>query len=403
MAKKYTSVVGIDIGSQTIKVAEVRLSGRQPTITALGMVPTPPGSVDHIGMHDPEAIGAAVKQACVSGGVTVGDVVISMAGQGSVLVRTLEVANMTEGELKQHMEWEITRNIPFAESTVESDFAAFPPEPAAQNIDVVMAIATQSAVADIAVMTKKIGKKIAAVDVEPLAVARAIETNYEEVVHNKNVCFIEMGAKTTAINIYRGGKLLMPRQVPMGGEMFTKAIADSLGVSFEDAERLKVEKGEIPLTAASAPATGMAFNPFDPTASTQQFAPYNPFADPADATMAAGAPVEPEPPAPAPVVVQDSEATRIYNAMAPVIDEFASEIRRSLDYFRSKGGTVEMILMAGGGSKMKGMEAFLESVTGLNVQVFDPLRGVTLALRKPDPTLTDQYRLKIFANDALTG
>jgi type IV pilus assembly protein PilM len=255
-----------------------------------------------------------------------------------------------------------------------------------------MAIATQSAVADIAVMTKKIGKKIAAVDVEPLAVARAIETNYEEVVHNKNVCFIEMGAKTTAINIYRGGKLLMPRQVPMGGEMFTKAIADSLGVSFEDAERLKVEKGEIPLTAASAPATGMAFNPFDPTASTQQFAPYNPFADPADATMAAGAPVEPEPPAPAPVVVQDSEATRIYNAMAPVIDEFASEIRRSLDYFRSKGGTVEMILMAGGGSKMKGMEAFLESVTGLNVQVFDPLRGVTLALRKPDPTLTDQYR-----------
>jgi len=44
------------------------------------------------------------------------------------------------------------------------------------------------------------------------------------------------GHKTTSINIYRNGKLLMPRQIPIGGEMFTRAIADGLGISMAEAE-----------------------------------------------------------------------------------------------------------------------------------------------------------------------
>jgi len=160
MAKKYNSILGVDIGSQTIKIAEVRLQGRQPSVTALGMAQTPEGAVDHIGVHDSESVGQVLKQLCASSGVSVGDVVVSMAGQGSVLVRTLEVPNMNESELKQHMDWEITRNIPFAESTVVSDFKAFPPESAAaQNMDVVMAISPQSAVDLIVDMVKKAGKK----------------------------------------------------------------------------------------------------------------------------------------------------------------------------------------------------------------------------------------------------
>lgn len=397
MAKKYNSILGVDIGSQTIKIAEVRLQGRQPAVTALGMAQTPEGAVDHIGVHDSDSVGQVLKQLCAASGVSVGDVVVSMAGQGSVLVRTLEVPNMNDSELKQHMDWEITRNIPFAESTVVSDFKAFPPETAgAQNMDVVMAIAPQSAVDLIVDLVKKAGKKTAALDVEPLGLARSLAMSYESDLQGKNVCVVEIGHKTTSINIYRDGKLLMPRQVPLGGEMFTRAIADTMNVSFEEAEHMKHTKGEVPANAAAAQPQA-TFNPFDTGGATQQFAPYNPFADASEAPAEGGestgevAPApEPEAPIPAPVEMgMSDEATRIYNAMAGILDEFTAEVRRSIDYYRSKGGEVDVIMLCGGGSKLKNLASFLETAVGLPSSMMDPLKNITMSAKKMDDSADD--------------
>jgi type IV pilus assembly protein PilM len=426
MAKKLTSVLGVDLGSQYIKIAEIRMQGRQPAITALGMAQTPPGSVDHIGVHDPASISAVLKQLCAASGVSVGDAVISVAGQGSVLVRTLEVPVMNDSELKQHMEWEITRNIPFAESTVSSDFKPFPPDAAGdQNMDVVMAIAPQSAVDGIIDLVKKAGKKPAALDVEPLGIARSLATSYQGDYAGKTICVVEVGHRTTSINIYRDGKLLMPRQVPIGGEMFTRAIADGLGISFEEAEQMKHSRARIPTGAGAAPAYAaptfgetQSFASYNPFAEANEAVPaYNPFADDAGAAteptgsmepvaepatdapaMEAEAPVEAAPitPAapmtPAPSAAMSDEDLRIYNAMAGVLDEFIAEIRRSIDYYRSKGGDVEQILVCGGASKLKGLTEFIASMIGIPAVMMDPTRNITIQAKKLDPSMLDENR-----------
>ncbi|MBS1712858.1 MAG: type IV pilus assembly protein PilM [Armatimonadetes bacterium] len=382
MAKKLSSVLGVDIGSQTIKIAEVKLQGGRPTVTALGLAQTPDGAVDHIGIHDYDSVSNVLKQLCGSAGASVGDVVISVAGQGAVLVRTLEVPAMSDAELKQHMDWEITRNIPFAESTVVSDYKAFPPAPNnPQNMDVVMAIAPQSAVDSLISLVKKSGRKPAAIDVEPLGMARTVATAYSSELAGKSVCVVDIGHKTTAINVYRDGKLLMPRQVPIGGEMMTKAIADGLGVSFDEAEHIK---SEVVVPTGPGAQSG-SYNPFD-TAATQTFTPYNPFAEPDEslgAPPAEPAAEEAVPAAPVPVA-QDVAPDRGYQAMAAVMDEFVAEVRRSVDYFRSKGGEVDMLLVCGGGAKMKGLVAFLESAIGLPAELMDPLRGLTVSAKKTD-------------------
>lgn len=389
MAKKLSSVLGVDIGSQTIKVAEVKVLGGKPTITAIGMAQTPEGSVDHIGIHDPDGVSGVLKQLCASTGVTVGDVVVSVAGQGSVLVRTLEVPAMNDAELKQHMDWEITRNIPFAESTVVSDYKAFPPEPNnSQNMDVVMAISPQSAIDSIVGLVKKSGRKPAAIDVEPLGIARTLSTSYREDYSGKSVCVVDIGHKTTAINVYKDGKLMMPRQVPIGGEMMTRSIADNLNVSFEEAQRLKETVAEVPAAAASGSG---AFNPFDTGgtgAATQSFTPYNPFADPDEALASPAAEADPVPvpaeePQAAPATTS-GDANRVYNAMAPILEEFVAEVRRSVDYYRSKGGDVDVLMLCGGGAHLKGLSEFLQTAIGLPCQEMDPLRGVSMAAKKLD-------------------
>ena len=380
MAKKLSSAVGVDVGCQSIKVAEIKLVGGQPTVTALGQAMTPEGAVDHIGIHDPEAVSHVLKELCGTSGTSVGDVVISVAGQGSVLVRTLEVPNMSDSELEQHMEWEITRNIPFGEKTVQSDYKSFPPADAAsQNMDVVMAISPQSAVDNLVTMVKKAGKKVAAIDVEPLGLARTLKLGYDSEMHGKTVCVVDLGHKTASINIYKDSQLLMPRQVPIGGEMLTRAIADGMHVSFDEAERMKTQQAEIPAGASTAAAAA-------PAQGTQSFVPYNPFGDSTEEE----APAMPVP------AESASPSNPMFNAMANVLDEFAAEVRRSIDYFRSKGGEVSTILLCGGGSKLKGLAGFLEGAVGVRTKMYEPMRGLGQSIKAPSGSV-DQAHLEEFA------
>lgn len=381
MAKKLSSVLGVDIGCHQVKVAEIKMQGKQPVVTALGMAPTPPGSADHTGIFNADAIGAAVKQAIKQSGASVGAAVVSLAGQSAVLVRTLEVPRMTPDELREHMQWEINRNIPFTESSIVSDFKAIPNgNPNATNMDVVMAIAPQSAIDAVITCVRKAGKAVAAIDVEPLGLARTLHSNYDDMA-DKTVCIVEIGHKTSSINIYKGEHLMMPRQVLLGGELFTQEIAREYGVPEEEAEAIKRDKVDLGgFTSAPAPVYGAA-EPTQFGADAGQFTAYNPFAEveedeaaPADEPMAAPMDTTPQ--------IDNSDRGRTYRAMQPLLDELVSEIRRSVDYYRSRGDDVDLLLVCGGGGKLKGLPQFLQASTDIACDAMDPMRRLNVSARK---------------------
>jgi len=386
MAKKLTSVLGIDIGSRKIKVCEIRMQGKEPSLSALGIVDTPEGAVDHQGIYNPDAVSAAVKQAMQQAGVAKTPAVITIAGNSSVLVRTLEVPKMNPADLNEHMQWEISRNIPFAESTVVSDFKPLGgDDPASQNMDVVMAMAPQSAIDTLVEVAKKAGVGIAAIDVEPLSLARSLQTSYGDEIDGRTICVVDLGAATSAINIYYGSKLIMPRQVPVGGDMLTKAIADERVVPIVEAEAIKANEFMIPEGAAQARAT--VVNPFDvPGVPTQEFQTYNPFAD--DPGAPADAPADS-----APVAMGSDD--RLFNAVAPILDDFISEIRRSVDYFQSRGGSVDKILLSGGAARIRGLVEFVSESVGVPCDAYDPTRRLNVNSKKVAPGLLDEHRQEL--------
>jgi len=418
MAKRLNSVLGIDIGSQKIKICEVKTQGREPVVTALALVDTPEGAVDHTGVYNPDAVGQALKSALSAAGASSPNAVVSISGQASVLVRTLEVPKMNPTELKEHMQWEINRNIPFAESTVVSDYKPLGgDDPNSPNMDVVMAIAPQSAIDTMIACVKKAGRTPSAIDVEPLSMARSIARSYDDELADKTICMVDMGAKTTSINIFSGTKLLMPRQIPIGGEMFTKAIADTMMVPFSEAEAEKLARCEIPESAIDAALSGT--DPFNiGSGPTSEFQPYNPFADDApvfqpeaeaavtpasnygvnpfedDAPAAEPIPVVPAvPPANnTPAITGDPEVARLYGAIAPILDEFVSEIRRSIDYFKSRGGEIDRIVLCGGGTKLKGLTTYLTKILSIPCDAYDPLRRLNVNARKALPDFIDEHR-----------
>jgi len=432
MAKKLSSVLGIDIGSSTIKIAEIKNSGREPMVTTLGIIGTPAGAVDHTGIFNPDAVGVALKKVIGDSGATVQDAVVSIAGQASVMVRTLEVPRMNEAELNEHMQWEVSRSTPFAESNVVNDFKPLrDDDPSTPNMDVVMAISPQSAVDMVVACMKRAGRKIAGIDVQPLGLARTLAICYDDIPATETVCLVDVGFKTTAINVYRAGKLLLPRQVPIGGEMFSQAIADSLTISFDEAEKMKLESGSIPegtgrsatpVSPFSSGAAAPAYNPFaDPASSpppvaeptmgtSSSFDPFSaaPPAQPADAVIpepveapadAVGqVPPTPAPPMSAPpagsmpIPQENPEAVRVYNAFSSVLSEFLEEVRRSIDFFRSRGGSIDRILISGGGAKLRGLSEYLSEALQLPCDSYDPLRRLNINVRKVAPEFIDEHR-----------
>lgn len=411
MAKKLSSVLGIDVGTQKIKIAEIKMQGREPAITALGMTDTPQGAADNTGVYDSDSIGAALKDLIANSGVSVSDCVISVSGQASVLVRTLEVPKMSASELKDHMQWEVSRSSPFAESTLVSDYGIISEgAPDDQNMEVVMAISPQSAIDTLIAVIKKAGKKPAAIDVEPLALGRSLAVSYDGEFGSETVCMVEVGHVTTWINMYKDGKLVMPRNVPIGGEMFTRALADNLMVSFDEAESLKVERVVIPESASLVGTGGGMGGGADAITS------YNPFGDDqygADPGYTAPPPEDapgvtasfeqmtgmdmpaPEPTpsaAPASMTAEEEEVTRMFNALAMPLEEFVTEIRRSIDYFRGKGGDVSRIELLGGGSKIRGLATFLEKALGIKCALYDPMRNLSLAGKRLDAQDVDRNR-----------
>jgi type IV pilus assembly protein PilM len=269
-------------------------------------------------------------------------------------------------------------------------------DPAAQ-MEVLIAVAQRDMVSGHLEALKLAGLDVVTVDVEPLAIGRALLDLSKTGLKAKTTVVINIGASGTEVGIYRDGVLRFPRTIPLGGEAFTRAVADKLSLSLDAAEDEKVERGEVLLdlveqaqedmfgSSGDAADNGIS-SPWDVDIS----APLPPslFGDAAPAAPVEAAPVEdvnpfavtPEPAVEAPLAAEPVALTAseqrvrdVFMALLPVLGEFTMELRRSVDYFRSKypTETVDHLLLCGGGANLRGFDAYLEKEIGLPSSVAD--------------------------------
>ena len=441
--------VGLDIGSQNIKIIEVKGFGKSMQVTALAIGDTPPGAIQQGIVTDAKALGAAVKQLCQRNGIRASKVVAAAAGSAGVVVRVIEVPKMTPSELNETMKWEVERHIPFPVNDVEMAYQAVDDpalsDPNAQNMEVLLAVAQRDMVAAQLSTLESAGLKAVAIDVEPLAIGRSLLNLSRDGLVNRNVVIVNMGASNTDVAVFKKGILRFPRTIPIAGDNFTRAIADTLGLSIEQAEDEKKLNGAVlmdVLAAASSsepdwmnPSPGapdpFAFNssPFadasvppplptfgvPPADSTDEMTsssvpenpfaatpnPFagtpNPFADTpnpfAENPFAVPAP-ETEPvvetvnaaPVPAPIVDDPKSIRRrqIFDALLPILSELSMEIRRSVDYFSSRypNESVDLVLVGGGSARLPDIDKFLQSELQVPTAIANPFAGISVASRQ---------------------
>jgi type IV pilus assembly protein PilM len=145
MARGATHVLGLDIGTQTIKAVELRLRGQEVTLIGRpAVIPTPPGSVVGGRVVDEDAVTQAILDAAAEHRFGVKKVIASVGGDTDVVVRIAEMPRVETRELDEAVRWELDRQTQFPIEQVIYDFKPIEhpgTDPAAPNMEVFLAVA----------------------------------------------------------------------------------------------------------------------------------------------------------------------------------------------------------------------------------------------------------------------
>lgn len=253
-------VLGLDVGTTAVRVVEVALdrpggkhrTGRS-TVTRVGEVALPPGSVRDGEVLDPAAVGAAISELWRQTGLRPRDVRVGLTGS-RVVVRVIDMPAMPDDELAGAIRFSAADHISIPLDEAVLDHAVLEPAPPAEpggppQVRVLIAAAHRSALDGLLAAVSAGGLRAVAVDLVPFALVRALAEPVAAGVAGEiedsvplppaAEAIVSVGAGLTTVVVHEGGRPRFVRTVPAGGDLLTTAISEELGIDIEVAEAAK--------------------------------------------------------------------------------------------------------------------------------------------------------------------
>lgn len=261
------SVLGINMGNYSIKVVELTRRGNSFVVQNLLIAPTKEAIVSGE-MIQPDVVASTLREMLRRAGVKTKEAVISVGGQSGVVVRVTELPKMSRKELMKAIPLEIERHLPFQSGGVVQDYVLLrEPEEVAEGgqIPILFAAARADLVDSYLVAVQQAGLSPVAVEVEPLAAARALFAargfGLTDGQTGRISVLVNIGYEGTEISFVEAGNIIFTRLIPFGGRHLTEELRDQLGMDLEEAERVKIEQAtawiERPETPPTVEPTGV--------------------------------------------------------------------------------------------------------------------------------------------------
>ena len=234
------SIVGLDIGSSSIKAIELKRAKGEIMVSHLGLEPLASDIVVDSMIVDSGSVSSAISKIFGLHGIKTKNVATSVSGH-SVIVKPIKVQPMSEGELADGITAEAAQHIPFDISDVNLDFEILNPEGSGPQMDVLLVAVKKDKILNYTNVLSLAGKTPAIVDIDAFALQNCYEYNYQPA-HDTTVALLNLGASVMNINIVKGAAPLFTRDVSVGGNQYTDSLQKELDLSFDDAEALKLGK-----------------------------------------------------------------------------------------------------------------------------------------------------------------
>ncbi|MDT7542952.1 MAG: type pilus assembly protein PilM [Acidobacteriota bacterium] len=323
---KNKNLVGLDIGSSSVKAIELQGKPGSLVLMSLAHEPLQPDSVVDGQIMELNSVSQTIANVFQANQIKATRVAAGVSGS-SVIVKNIMVPPMTDEELEESIDWHAEEHIPFDIADVSLDYQVVGSTP--DSLHVLMAACKRDFIANIKQAIQLAGKQPHVIDVDAFALQNCYEVNYEPQA-SQTVALLNVGASTMNINIVQGTRSVFTRDVSVGGNQYTSLLQKELGLTFEQAEAVK-RGGPLP----------------------------------------AGA-----------------EGRNLHQVLETISDILALEIQKTFDFYRATSdegeGAVQKILISGGGSKLSGLVDFLTNRFELPVENFDPFRRIKIDARRYD-------------------
>ncbi|MCC8190909.1 MAG: pilus assembly protein PilM [Planctomycetes bacterium] len=232
--KKKNTVLGLDLGTQSIKAVELTRTGEDLSITGC--------AYEHV--EDPAMYDESIKAVLEAGAFSVKRVVIGYSGR-STLLQTITLPADRAEDLDIAILEEAEKYIPYDISEAQIDYHVFGTDEG-RGIRALMVAVRQSDIEDKLEILFNAGITPIQIDVELVALANAFELANEGsyfVADEKPVGLVDFGASKTLITVTAGLNNVFS-QIPVGGITLTEMVAQRLGCEMNKAEILKIEPGD---------------------------------------------------------------------------------------------------------------------------------------------------------------
>ncbi len=230
--------VGLDIGSSTLKAAELRsVRNGAFELVSLGLEELPPDSIVDGVIISKLPVSEAINRIFAQQGIKNNRIVTSISGH-SVIVKKIALPVQNDDELAESVRWEAEQYIPFDIADVNLDYQVLGENAGTGNLDILLVAAKKDKITDYTSVIKMAGKTPAIMDVDAFALLNAYEVNYEPTTKN-TVALLDIGASTMIITILSGSDFLFTRDVGVGGHQYTNFLQKEFNLSFSQAQMLK--------------------------------------------------------------------------------------------------------------------------------------------------------------------
>jgi len=336
---KAKTAVGLDIGSNSIKAAELKpkkKGDKKPfELLCLGYESLPHDAIVEGTIVDTNSVADIIKIIFTENKIFNKNVVISISGN-AVIIKRISLPAMDPEELAESIIWEAKHNIPYAYDEISIDYAILkPPEKSEKkDIDILLVAAKKDKIENYSNVIHLAQKNLIGIEVDVFALQNALEINYPELFHEKTIIIINIGANITNIIVLKKGNPELFRDISLGSFFFTENIRKELNISYNEAEQLL--KG-IPVSTA-----------------------------------------EPE---------------KVELALNTNIQELLEEIEKTFSFYevgKTEEKKIDHIFLCGGLAKLKDLDKNFEQKLKIDTQILNPFRNIYFNEKKINPSFIQE-------------
>jgi type IV pilus assembly protein PilM len=227
------SIVGLDVGSSSIKAVELKRSRAGIEVAHLGLEALAPDIVVDSMIVDSGTVSSAISKLFTDCQIKTKAVATAVSGH-SVIVKRIPLPSMSDAELAEAIPKEAAQHIPFDLTDVNLDYQILSEDTSSPTMDVLLVAVKKDKILNYTNVLSMAGRSPAIVDIDSLALQNCYEYNYEPA-SGQVVALLNLGASVMNINIVKGTTPLFPRDVSVGGHQYTDSLQN-------DAEALKLGK-----------------------------------------------------------------------------------------------------------------------------------------------------------------